>query len=424
MRRVATLVARGAMPEEVFAAVTGEVGRLLGAHLAGMARYESDHTVTVLATWAAEGEQHPLVPGPWPLEGASIPRSCQAAVWQALRALARQSALPVELDLGAGRRLSEQVEVAAYYAVSEALANAAKHAHASVVHVELNAHDAMRAGGDPRRRGGGRRSRPGVGTGRAQRPHRVARRHVRSRQPRRRRHYAAHRDPHRNRRRTRSLITDMLVRGERKSRSQPFAKQSLSEPSFSARRLAALSLFRLTRPHVPLMARQGPRHTRRSWRSRCVHGSCGSVEPIRLPARRCPDTAAPSLGTMALTRGPAAMGPPGAARHRGCRRGPVRLEHRPGRAGAVLLRRRQEHVGELEGVLLRCLRSQGDHHDRQAGRVLRAAGAVGADLRLPPVVARAAAGDRGRCLGPGDVPRRPALGRRGTGPARGRRSSP
>jgi len=40
-------------------------------------------------------------------------------------------------------RLPEQVEVAAYYAVSEALANAAKHAHASVVHVELHAHDAM-----------------------------------------------------------------------------------------------------------------------------------------------------------------------------------------------------------------------------------------------------------------------------------------
>ena len=41
----------------------------------------------------------------------------------------------------AGRRLPEQVEVGAYYAVSEALANAAKHAHASAVHVELHAHD-------------------------------------------------------------------------------------------------------------------------------------------------------------------------------------------------------------------------------------------------------------------------------------------
>jgi signal transduction histidine kinase len=311
LRRVATLVARGPAPAELFAAVTGEAGRLLGAHLAGMARYESDHTVTVLATWAAEGEQHPLVPGPWPLEGEDLAstvfrtgrpvriddyhdvpgriaafvreelgirssvaspivvegqlwgvlflhskqthepfprdtesrltgftelvataianaesraalatsrarivaaadetrrrierdlhdgtqqhlvslllelRALQATVppqlgelrgalsrvagrlagvidqvreishgihpailstsglQSALKALARRSAVPVELDLRAGQRLPEQVEVAAYYAVSEALANAAKHAHASVVHVELGTRDAI-----------------------------------------------------------------------------------------------------------------------------------------------------------------------------------------------------------------------------------------------------------------------------------------
>ena len=310
LRRVATLVARGAVPDEIFAAVTGEAGRLLGAHLAGMARYESDDTVTVLATWAGEDEQHPMVPGPWPLEGGDLastvfqtgrsvriedyhgvpgriaafvrdelgiassvasPVVVEGRLWgvlflhskqtrqplppdaesrlkgftelvataianadsraalaasrarivaaadetrrrierdlhdgiqqqlvslmlqlraaqdtepyqvdelnaqlarmaqgldgvvellgeisqgihpavlstggltPALRALARRSAVPVELDLRAGR-LPEQIEVAAYYAVSEALANAAKHAHASVVHVELHAHDAM-----------------------------------------------------------------------------------------------------------------------------------------------------------------------------------------------------------------------------------------------------------------------------------------
>ena len=63
----------------------------------------------------------------------------QRGLRPALRALARRSAVPVELDLGTGRRLPGQVEVAAYYAVSEALANAAKHAHASAVHVELDA---------------------------------------------------------------------------------------------------------------------------------------------------------------------------------------------------------------------------------------------------------------------------------------------
>jgi signal transduction histidine kinase len=61
----------------------------------------------------------------------------------ALRALARRSPVPVELDLRAGLRLPGAVEVAAYYAVSEAVANAAKHACASAVQVELGADEAM-----------------------------------------------------------------------------------------------------------------------------------------------------------------------------------------------------------------------------------------------------------------------------------------
>jgi signal transduction histidine kinase len=42
----------------------------------------------------------------------------------------------VELDVRTEERLPEPVEVAAYYAVAEALTNAAKHAHASLVSVE------------------------------------------------------------------------------------------------------------------------------------------------------------------------------------------------------------------------------------------------------------------------------------------------
>jgi signal transduction histidine kinase len=38
-------------------------------------------------------------------------------------------------------RMPEPVEVAAYYAVSEALANAIKHAHASAVHVHVQQDD-------------------------------------------------------------------------------------------------------------------------------------------------------------------------------------------------------------------------------------------------------------------------------------------
>jgi hypothetical protein len=55
----------------------------------------------------------------------------------ALKTLARRSALPVELELRYKRRLPEHVEVAAYYVVSEALTNAAKHAHASVVKIDV-----------------------------------------------------------------------------------------------------------------------------------------------------------------------------------------------------------------------------------------------------------------------------------------------
>ncbi|MCU1451733.1 MAG: domain S-box [Acidimicrobiales bacterium] len=56
----------------------------------------------------------------------------------ALRTLARRSPVPVEIDSFADGRLPERVETAAYYVVSEALTNAAKHARASVVHVAFD----------------------------------------------------------------------------------------------------------------------------------------------------------------------------------------------------------------------------------------------------------------------------------------------
>jgi signal transduction histidine kinase len=76
LRRVATLVARGVPPEELFAAVTEEFGRLLGVELAGIARYEGKDIVTVLAIWAAEGE-HPLSNGPWPLDEGGLASAVQ-----------------------------------------------------------------------------------------------------------------------------------------------------------------------------------------------------------------------------------------------------------------------------------------------------------------------------------------------------------
>jgi signal transduction histidine kinase len=61
----------------------------------------------------------------------------QGGLGPALRALARRSAVPVELDVDIRSQLGAPIQVATYYVVSEALANAAKHAHASVVHVRV-----------------------------------------------------------------------------------------------------------------------------------------------------------------------------------------------------------------------------------------------------------------------------------------------
>jgi signal transduction histidine kinase len=59
----------------------------------------------------------------------------------ALRVLARRSTVPVELDVRCPKRLSQGVEVAAYYVVSEALTNIAKHANATSVHIDVDAGD-------------------------------------------------------------------------------------------------------------------------------------------------------------------------------------------------------------------------------------------------------------------------------------------
>jgi signal transduction histidine kinase len=81
----------------------------------------------------------------------------------ALRSLGRRSPIPVEIDAAREDRFPEVVEVAAYYVVSEALVNAAKHSEASVVRVRLQSDgnelklrvsDDGVGGADPRRGSG------------------------------------------------------------------------------------------------------------------------------------------------------------------------------------------------------------------------------------------------------------------------------
>ena len=117
LRRVATLVAGGADSRRVVAAVTEEVGRLLGAQTANMIRYEDDHTATVVGGWSAERVQNMPVGSTISLDGwtaaTQVRRTGRPArlesfegiegtLAETLRALGFRSAVaaPVVLDEG------------------------------------------------------------------------------------------------------------------------------------------------------------------------------------------------------------------------------------------------------------------------------------------------------------------------------------
>jgi signal transduction histidine kinase len=61
LRRLATLVAGGAPPQQVFAAATEEVGRLLMVDYASMSRFESDGVLAYVAAWSGSGKPLPPV---------------------------------------------------------------------------------------------------------------------------------------------------------------------------------------------------------------------------------------------------------------------------------------------------------------------------------------------------------------------------
>jgi len=63
LRRVATLVARGAPPEQVFATVTAEIGRVFAVDYAGMSRYDAGGTATTVGRWDRTGTPWPIVAG-------------------------------------------------------------------------------------------------------------------------------------------------------------------------------------------------------------------------------------------------------------------------------------------------------------------------------------------------------------------------
>jgi signal transduction histidine kinase len=82
----------------------------------------------------------------------------QGGLGPAIRMLGRRCPVAVEVELEVASRLAEQVEVATYYVVAEALTNAAKHAEASLIRVtgtvrdgvlRVNVRDDGRGGASP-----------------------------------------------------------------------------------------------------------------------------------------------------------------------------------------------------------------------------------------------------------------------------------
>ena len=71
LRRVATMVAQGASPQDLFDTVAEEIGRLLFAANVSMGRYESDDSITSMASWSSIGAV--FTPGVrWPIKGTNV----------------------------------------------------------------------------------------------------------------------------------------------------------------------------------------------------------------------------------------------------------------------------------------------------------------------------------------------------------------
>src|SRR6266508_3654351 len=63
LRRVATLIARGALPEEVFTAVAEESGRVLSGDYTALSRYDGAESSTVVGAWSSSGAEPPAAIG-------------------------------------------------------------------------------------------------------------------------------------------------------------------------------------------------------------------------------------------------------------------------------------------------------------------------------------------------------------------------
>jgi signal transduction histidine kinase len=100
LRRVATLVARGATPEEVFDAVAAEIGRLLDVDFTLLSRYEQDGCAVVVGAWSKPDLVHPLA------VGARVP-----STGRHIHVLVRATGRPARID-GYGEASDPRMHVA------------------------------------------------------------------------------------------------------------------------------------------------------------------------------------------------------------------------------------------------------------------------------------------------------------------------
>jgi len=117
----------------------------LGMNLRALERMlpASPEAARALATEAIETSARALSELRLLVRGIYPPVLADRGLSHAVRALALDTALPVELDVDLPGRLTAPVESACYFAVAEALANAVKHSGARRVHIRIEHADGL-----------------------------------------------------------------------------------------------------------------------------------------------------------------------------------------------------------------------------------------------------------------------------------------
>src|ERR671921_486101 len=105
LRRIATQVAAEAPPQALFAQVTEEVGRLLGAPSARVVRYEDDERATIVGGWTEDGEGLPV--------GSSVPMAGETVLARVRRSGRVER---IEGYEGIGGELAERLRARGYRA--------------------------------------------------------------------------------------------------------------------------------------------------------------------------------------------------------------------------------------------------------------------------------------------------------------------